>query len=161
MKNMKKGITVEGSRQFIREAARAGMPVHGNFMVGLPGETRETIEKTRKLALDSKSVAVTVESVTPFPGTEFYKWAKDNGYLLVDDPKDYLDERGIQRIIIAYPELSDKEIGRAVDRILKEYFLSPRYLPIAIRRLLHRHGWQELKVLLHSARMFLRYYFGR
>ncbi len=161
LRNVKKGITVENIRQFIRDARRAGLPVHGNFMVGLPGETRETIEMTSRLAMGSGSVAITVEAATPFPGTEFYEWAKRNGYLLADDPRDYLDERGIQRIIISYPGLSSAEIGRAVDRMLKRYFLSPRYIPIALKRLLNRHGWQELKVIWHSGMMFLRYYFKK
>lgn len=161
LQNVKKGITVEGMRQFMRDARCARLPIHGNFMVGLPGETRETIEMTKKLAIESKSVAITVEAATPFPGTEFYEWAERNGYLLVDDPADYLDKHGVQRVIISYPQLSNVEIGRAVDKMLKGYFLSPRYIPIAIKRLLHKHGWQELKVIWHSGMMFLKYYFGR
>jgi radical SAM superfamily enzyme YgiQ (UPF0313 family) len=161
LQNVKKGITVEGIRQFIRDAQRARLPIHGNFMVGLPGETRETVEMTRRLAMESKSVAITVEAATPFPGTEFYDWAKSNGHLLVEDPTDYLDEHGVQRIIISYPQLSDVEIGRAVDRILKGYFLSPRYLLVVFKRLLNKRGWQELKVIWHSGSMFLKYYFRR
>ncbi|MFC1985398.1 radical SAM protein [Chloroflexota bacterium] len=159
LKNVKKGITVEGSRQFIQDASRARLPIHGNFMFGLPGETPLTVKMTKKLAMESRSIAITVEAATPFPGTEFYNWSKDNGYLFIGDTKDYSDEQGRQKIAISYPQLSNVEIGKAVDQTLKGYFLSPRYIPIALKRLFNKHGWQELKVLLHSARMFLRYYF--
>ena len=161
LENMKKGITVERSRRFIQDARRAGMPVHGNFVIGLPGETWETIAATKRFIKEASSDAITVAVATPFPGTEFYEQAKNNGSLLEENPSEFLDEQGHQKAIISYPELSNKEIVQTVDKILKGYYLSPSYVPIALRRVFRRHGWDELKSICHSARAFLRYISNR
>jgi len=161
LENMKKGITVERTRRFIQDARKAGMPIHGNFVIGLPGETRETIEATKKLIKEANSDAITVAVATPFPGTEFYELAKSNGYLLEDNPTEFLDEQGHQKAIISYPELSNKEIVKTVDDILKGYYLSPSYVPIALRRVFRRYGWDEFKSICHSARAFLKYISNR
>ncbi len=161
LKNVKKGITVEQCRLFCKEAQRAGMPVHGNFVIGLPGETQETIAMTRQLIRETKSEAITIAVVTPFPGTELYDWANERGYLTTSDPNEYLDEQGHQKSIISYPWLSNDEITRTVDEILTGYFLTPKYIPIALKRIFRRNGWDEFKRLWHSARMFLKYIIGR
>jgi anaerobic magnesium-protoporphyrin IX monomethyl ester cyclase len=157
LKNVKKGITVEQIRSSAREAKRAGLSIHGNWIIGLPGETKETIEATRRLIKETEADAITVAVVTPFPGTELYQWAKEEGYLVTEDPNEYLDERGHQKSIISYPKLSNVEIREAVDSILKNYYLSPSYIPVALKRVFNRHGWNELKVLWRSAKAFLKY----
>ena len=161
LKNMKKGITVARTRRFIQDAEKAGLPVHGNYVIGLPGETKETIEATKKLIKEANSDAITVAVATPFPGTEFYDLAKDKGYLLEDNPSEFLDKEGHQKAIISYPELSNEEIVKTVDEILKGYYLSPSYFPIFFRRVFRKHGWGELKSICHSARAFLKYIFSK
>ena len=157
LKNVKKGITVAQIRQFARDAKRAGLPIHGNWIVGLPGETYETIEMTKKLIKETNADAITVAVTTPFPGTELYEWAKEKGYLVTDDPNEYLDKQGHQKSIMSYPNLSSEEVARIVDRILRGYFLSPSYIPIAMRRVFRRYGWDELKSMWHSAKAFIHY----
>ncbi|RLF97823.1 MAG: B12-binding domain-containing radical SAM protein, partial [Thaumarchaeota archaeon] len=157
LRNIKKGITVEQIRRFAKDARKAGLLVHGDFIIGLPGETKETIELTRKLIKETKPDILQVSVASPFPGTEFYKWCKENGYLLINDPNEYLDEQGHQKAIISYPNLSSEEITKAVDELLKEYYLSPGYVPVALRQVLRRHGLDEMRRLLYSVRMFLRY----
>ena len=157
LKNVKKGISVEQMKPFAREAKRAGLSIHGNWIIGLQGETKETIAATKRMIKETGADAITVAVVTPFPGTELYRWEKENGYLITDDPNEYLDERGHQKAIICYPELSNKEIRETVDGILKSYYLSFSYVPIALRRVLSRHGWNNLKVLVRSGIAFLKY----
>ncbi len=161
LKKMKKGITVAQTRRFIQDARKAGMPVHGNFVIGLPGETWETIAATKRLIREANSDAITVAVATPFPGTEFYEQAKTGGYLLEENPNDFLDAQGHQKAIISYPELSNEEIVKTVDKILKGYYLSPSYVPIVLRRVCRRHGWDEFKSICHSARAFLKYIASR
>ena len=161
LENMKKGITVGRARQFIQDARKAGMPVHANFVIGLPGETKETIGETKKFIKEANSDAITVAVATPFPGTDFYEQAKTNGYLLEDNPSEFLDKQGHQKAIISYPDLSNEEIVKTVDEILKGYYLSPRYFPIFLRRVFRRYGWDELKSICRSAKAFLRYILKR
>jgi len=161
LRNVKKGITVEQIRSFAKEAGKTGLSIHGNWIIGLPGETKETIEATKRLIKETKADAITVAVVTPFPGTELYEWAKENGYLITEDPNEYLDERGHQKSIISYPELSSEQIRETVDAILKSYYLSPSYVPIALRRVFNKNGLNELKVLWRSAKAFLKYIRGK
>jgi anaerobic magnesium-protoporphyrin IX monomethyl ester cyclase len=161
LKNIKKGITVEQIKQFAKDARAAGLLVHGDFIIGLPGETKATIEETRKLIRETKPELLQVAVASPFPGTEFYTWCKTNGYLTTDDPTEYLDEQGHQKAIISYPLLSNEEITSAVDKLLKQYYLSPRYVPRAVRQILRRNGLAEAKRLWHSTKMFLEYAKGR
>ncbi len=161
LQNAKKGTTVEQMRTFAREAKRTGLSIHGNWIIGLPGETKETIKATKRLIKETNADAITVAVVTPFPGTELYQWAKENGYLITEDPNEYLDERGHQKSIISYPQLSSQEIRETVDGILKSYYLSLSYVPIALRRVCNKNGWNEMKVLWRSAMAFLRYILGR
>src|SRR6202030_1062295 len=46
LKNIKKGATIEMGRTFVQNCKKVGIRVHGDFIIGLPGETKETIEKT-------------------------------------------------------------------------------------------------------------------
>lgn len=161
LRNVKKGINTQQIRAFPAEARKAGLSVHGNWIIGLPGETKETLADTRRLIKETRADAITVAVVTPFPGTEMYDWAKAHGYLTTEDPNEYLDERGHQKAIVSYPGLTDGEIRQAVDGILKSYYLSPSYIPIACRRVFSRHGWNELKVLWKSAVSFLKYLMGK
>ncbi|MFC2122903.1 B12-binding domain-containing radical SAM protein [Bacteroidota bacterium] len=161
LQNMKKGITVERSRRFLRDARKAGMPIHANFVIGLPGETWETIAATKSFIREANADAITVAVATPFPGTEFWEQAITNGSLLEENPSDFLDEQGHQKAIISYPELSNEDIVKTVDEILRGYYLSLNYVPIALRRVFRRHGWDEFKSIFHSAKAFLRYIYDR
>jgi len=155
--NVKKGSTVDEAREFARNARKSGLLVHGDFIIGLPGETKETMEMTRKLIKEVRADILQVSVASPFPGTEFYEWCKENGYLLTDDPNEYLDSEGHQKAIISYPWLTAEEITSTVDGILKGYYLSLNYVPLAARQVLRRQGIYELRRLWYSVKMFTRY----
>jgi radical SAM superfamily enzyme YgiQ (UPF0313 family) len=157
LKNIKKGFTVEKAKEFAKNVKKAGLFLHADFIIGLPGETKETIKKTEKFIKEIKAEQLQVSVASPFPGTEFYEWAKKNGYLLTEDPNEYLDECGHQKAIISYPWLTAEEITREVDRILREYYLSLNYVSPAIRQVFSKHGVEEFKRLLYSVKMFFKY----
>ena len=157
LQNIKKGITTEDIRQFAKDARRAGLLVLGDFVIGLPGETRETIKEMEKLIKVVKPELLQVSVASPFPGTEFYTWAKSSGYLLTDDPNEYLDDQGHQKAIISYPELFSMEMVEAVDNILKNYYFSPSYIPPAARQIFRKNGRNELARLWRQARSFAGY----
>ena len=94
---------------------------------------------------------------SPFPGTEFYNWCKDNEYLLTSDPNEYLDDSGHQKAIISYPALSNEEMVHAANEILREYYLSAGYVPLAMRQIFRKNAVAETKRLWFSAKMFLGY----
>jgi radical SAM superfamily enzyme YgiQ (UPF0313 family) len=157
LKTCKKGTTIEGIKRFAKDARAAGMSVHGNWIIGLPGETKETIKETRKLIKETKADAITVAVVTPFPGTDMYAQLESSKHLTTTNMDELLDANGHQKCIVSYPRLSDIEIQNEVNSILKDYYLSWSYVPIALRRVCNKNGFNELKVLWRSAMAFLRY----
>jgi len=157
LKNIKKGITVNQLREFTKNAKKAGLKILADFVIGFPGETKETAEQMIRFIKEIKPDLLQVAVATPIPGTEFYDYVKENGFLLVEDLEESLDEEGFQKCIISYPEFTKEDIENYVDRALKEYYLNPSYIPIAMKNILRRNGLHELKVMVKSANIFLKY----
>jgi radical SAM superfamily enzyme YgiQ (UPF0313 family) len=157
LNTMKKGLTTEQSLRFSRAAKDAGILIHGDFVIGMPGETEATITETWNLIKKIRPEILQVSLATPFPGTEFYDLVKSNGYLMIDDPVGYLDGLGHQLPVISYPSLDAAQMQEAVNSILKRYYLSASYVPLALRQIIRKNGVDELRRLLKSARVFLQY----
>jgi radical SAM superfamily enzyme YgiQ (UPF0313 family) len=157
LRSIKKGITVEQMKEFTKNAKKARLRIHGDFIIGLPGETKETTEKTFKFIKELKPDILQVAIASPIPGTEFYEWTKKNNFLLVNDMEESIDKEGFQKCIVSYPDFTKEDIENYVDKILKGYYLSPSYIPIAMRNVLRRDGLHELKGMLRSAKMFVKY----
>jgi radical SAM superfamily enzyme YgiQ (UPF0313 family) len=157
LKTAKKGITTDQIRAFAKNARSAGLLVHGDIIIGLPGETKETVAVTKKLIWEIKPDILQVSVASPFPGTEFYDLCKANGYLLTENLDEYLDKDGHQKTIISYPELSNQEMVYFADNMLKCYYLSIQYIPIALRQIFRKNGIAEFRRLWYSAKMFLGY----
>ena len=123
LKNIKKGATVERALQFTRDAHKAGLTIHGDFIVGLPGETRATIQRSLEFAkrLDTETIQVSVAH--PYPGTSFYEEAMANGWLTDGS---MTDSAGHQLPNIRYQDLDQKEIMQWVERFYDEYYFRPR-----------------------------------
>jgi len=123
LKNIKKGATVEMAKRFTANCKKLGIKIHGDFIVGLPGETRESLRRTIEFAkqLDTETVQVSVAH--PYPGTEFYDYVKENNLITVDS---MTDEMGHQLPNIIYPGLDRAELMDWVDRFYDEYYFRPR-----------------------------------
>src|SRR5204863_442074 len=72
LKNIKKGATIERARQFTKDCHKLGLVVHGDFILGLPGETRETINNTINFAKELDVETIQVSVAHAYPGTELY-----------------------------------------------------------------------------------------
>lgn len=153
---VKKGITLEQSKKFAAEAARLGFTIHGCFMIGAPGETREsataTVEFAKSLPLDT----VQFSGICVYPGTELYDWAKEKGYLVPKEWKDWVSPEREQVTLLNYPQLSKAEIDYFIDRGLKEFYLRPSQL---LRMLFSSPA--DLVRKLYGARSFFAYLLGR
>ena len=75
LKNIKKGATIERARQFTKDCHKLGLVVHGDFILGLPGETRETIRRTIDFAKELDVETIQVSVAHAYPGTELYDYA--------------------------------------------------------------------------------------
>jgi hopanoid biosynthesis associated radical SAM protein HpnJ len=119
--NIKKGIRVERARQFTRDCRNLGITIHGTFIVGLPGETRETIQETINFAREINPHSLQVSIAAPYPGTALYQQAKDNGWL-PDDNAAMIDEHGVQTAMLSYPNLNRTEIYESVETFYRHFY---------------------------------------
>ncbi len=126
--NMRKGQTLEQQYEFVENCRKLGILVHGCFMVGFPGETHETLEKTLDLAIRLNPDSAQFYPVMPYPGTGAYKWAQENGYLLSENFDDWLKEDGGHRCIIDLPGLSAADLQAFCERAFRRFHFRPKYL---------------------------------
>src|SRR6266852_6093458 len=128
--NIKKGMRVEVAKRFAKDCHELGITIHGTFILGLPGETRQTIEETIRFAVEINPHTIQVSLAAPYPGTFLHRQALENRWL-VDEHADLLTERGTQVASLSYPHLSHTEIFRSVDDFYKRfYFRAPKIAAI-------------------------------
>ncbi|HKV28899.1 MAG TPA: hopanoid biosynthesis associated radical SAM protein HpnJ [Candidatus Acidoferrales bacterium] len=151
LKNIKKGATVEMARTFAANCKKVGIRVHGDFIIGLPGETKETIQKTMDFARELDSETIQVSMAHAYPGTELYNLASANGFLATEA---LADSGGHQLPHLEYPGLNREEMMEAVNRFYDSYYFRPRVAWRIVREAL----WDahERKRLFHEAVSFLR-----
>ncbi|MDA8111313.1 MAG: hopanoid biosynthesis associated radical SAM protein HpnJ, partial [Nitrospiraceae bacterium] len=152
LNNVKKGIRVDQAENFTRDAHQLGMTIHGTFMVGLPGETPETIDETISFASRLNIETLQVSLASPYPGTHFYEYARENGYLV---DSEMVTDDGFQAVNVAYPGISSREIFMAVPKFYKKYYFRPRYILKVFRRALF--DLTEIRKIAREAREFFRF----
>jgi hopanoid biosynthesis associated radical SAM protein HpnJ len=119
--NIKKGVKVERARQFTKDCRSLGITIHGTFIVGLPGETRETIEATINFAKEINPHSLQVSIAAPYPGTALYRQAQENGWL-TEEEGDLIDNHGVQTAVLEYPGLTRTEIFDSVETFYKKFY---------------------------------------
>ena len=123
LNNIRKGIRVDRAREFAKDCRRLGIKVHGTFILGLPGETRETMRQTIAYARELDPDSIQVSLAAPYPGTELYAQALANGWLKNGT---LLDDQGFQGATIEYPDLRAEEISKALEDFYRRFYLRPR-----------------------------------
>ena len=128
--NIKKGMRIEVARQFTKDCHELGIKIHGTFILGLPGESKETIEETIRFATEINPHTLQVSLAAPYPGTFLYDQAVENGWLDAEHAE-LIDERGVQIAPLHYPHLSHTEIFGSVEEFYKRfYFRAPKIASI-------------------------------
>jgi hopanoid biosynthesis associated radical SAM protein HpnJ len=151
LKNIKKGATLERARQFTKDAHKLGLVIHGDFILGLPGETRETIQNTIAFAKELDVETIQVSVAHAYPGTELYDFAVKNNFMVKGS---MVDEGGHQLAHIEYPGLPADEILESVHRFYDEYYFRPKAAFRIIRKAFFDSS--ERKRLYHEARTFMK-----
>ncbi len=123
LNNIRKGIRVDRAREFAKDCRRLGIKVHGTFILGLPGETRETMRQTIAYARELDPDSIQVSLAAPYPGTALYAQALSNGWLKNGT---LLDDQGFQGATIEYPDLRAEEISKALEDFYRQFYLRPR-----------------------------------
>ncbi len=156
LKTIKKNVTPEIVERAVKMVQAARMQVLVYFMLGLPGENKDTMKETIEFAMKIKPDIITLGIATPHPGTEFYDILKSNGYLTTDDWSMYDPARFP---VYNYPDLTGQEIHDAMVRGYRSYYLRPSYI---IRRLKVLNSALDIKNNFHNFTGFMkRYVFKR
>ncbi len=151
--NIKKGVRLEEARRFTRDCHRLGITIHGTFILGLPGETRETIQRTIAFAKELDIFSIQVSLAAPYPGTELHRQAVENGWLA--DPQ-LVGQGGQQLVALNYRDLSADEIFHAVEQFYNSYYFRLRVIgriglsmlrDVEEMKRRFREGWEFLRFM--------------
>lgn len=125
LKLLKKGNTVEINRKAVRLTKEAGLEVRGDFIVGTPGETWESLERTVRFAIDMKLDYAHFNKFIPLPGAELYRKLIGEGYQFDFSKSTILDHKKIYYI---NPGMEREEFSKFLDRATKRFYLRPGYI---------------------------------
>ncbi len=157
LKNIKKGATLDLGRRFVKWCRELDIQIHGAFMVGLPGETKKSLEASMRFACELDPDTIQVSLATPYPGTDFYEYCREQGYL--KDNTLVNGATGYQQCVVDYPNLAAADIFQAVPKFYRRFYFRPRYMARAVGIMLKDP--QERKRLLREGREFLSFMFRR
>jgi radical SAM superfamily enzyme YgiQ (UPF0313 family) len=152
--NIKKGMRIEFARRFTEDCHKLGIMIHGTFIVGLPGETRDTIEETIRFAKEMNPHTIQVSLAAPYPGTYLYDQALKNGWL-VERGDDLVQREGFQISSIAYPHLPKEEIFEAVATFYRRFYFRPRKIAEITLEMLK--SWHMTKRRLREGVEFMHF----
>jgi radical SAM superfamily enzyme YgiQ (UPF0313 family) len=150
LKNIKKGATVQRALDFTRDCHKLGLVVHGDFILGLPGETAASIRNTIEFAKRLDCETIQVSMAHAFPGTELYDFAKEKGYIT---NLSMSDGEGHQMAHIEYPGLPAEYVLEMVHKFYDEYFFRPKAaFRVVWKAIVHR----DVPRLYTEARSFMK-----
>jgi len=126
--SVQKKTTAEMQINFMREVNKIGIKVNGCFIVGLPGDTVESIQETISF---SKILLPNTAQFYPhmiYPGTDSFEWAKHNNYLISENWDDWLTKDGLHNTIISLPGLSSTDLMEWANKGRLQFYTNPKFL---------------------------------
>jgi len=144
-----KKVTPDQVREAVENIQKAGMDALVYFIFGLPFETKESMMKTLEFAKSLKADLVTFGIAIPHPGTSFYNYLKDKGYLLTEEWDRY---DPMLPPPYSYPELSSQEIYKFSRFAYRSYYLRPVFI---LKRFLKFNLAEEFKNFIGFLRRYV------
>jgi len=158
LNNIKKGVRIDVARQFARDCHELGIVVHGTFIIGLPGESRETIEETIRFAIDIDPHTIQVSLAAPYPGTELFRQAVANNWLDADR-NGLLNQDGVQITSLRYSHLSSAEIFQGVSTFYRRFYFRPSKIASLVGEMIRSP--EMLKRRLREGKEFFEFMYRR
>ena len=152
-----KNIKQKSYLNFRNDAQRAGLLVHGCFMYGNEGETRQTMRETLELAKKLNCDSAQFYPIMVYPGTRAYDSYKDKGYLAATSYRDWLTCDGLHNCVVSLPNISKEELVAFCNQSRREFYLRPRYILSKVAQVVFHP--REFKRNFRSAWTLLRYLF--
>jgi anaerobic magnesium-protoporphyrin IX monomethyl ester cyclase len=131
-----KRIDHDTIREAFANAKKVGLETIGFFIIGLPGETEETMEKTIQFAIELDPMIANFSMMTPYPGTKVYEIIKRKGRMLVHDWDDYVFFDGKARYEMG--EMSAEIVEAKWKESYRRFYLRPSRI---IRTLIRKDFW--------------------
>jgi anaerobic magnesium-protoporphyrin IX monomethyl ester cyclase len=156
---MHKGIKLDWSKRYVENARKAGLLIHGCFMVGNPGETKETMEETFQLALKLNTDTAQFFPLMVYPGTDAYRWAEKNGYIITQDYSKWITDDGLHSCVLSFPNLTAEEMVAFCDQARKRYYLRPAYIIAKLKQFIIYPA--ERKRLYKAGTRFIKFLFRK
>jgi len=125
LNNIKKGTRIDIAREFTRNCRELGITIHGTFILGLPGETPETIRETIRFACEIEPETIQVSLAAPYPGTELYRQAQEQGWLQIQTGE-LVDTHGVQIAALSYPTMPSTLMFNSVEDFYRKFYFRPR-----------------------------------
>ncbi|MBN1865784.1 radical SAM protein [Candidatus Sumerlaeota bacterium] len=138
---MKKGTRLEQAERAVEACKAAGLATHAFFVIGLPWETKETLDRTMALARRLDTDFFDINIAYPLPGTEFYEIARREG--LIERLKEThgktgegasLPDGSYARAAVRTHTLSADYLTRWRRNALLRLYARPRYVARTLRR---------------------------
>jgi hopanoid biosynthesis associated radical SAM protein HpnJ len=153
--NIRKGLKTDIARRFTSDCRKLGIIIHGTFILGLPGETAETINETIDFAVDINPHTIQVSLAAPYPGTELYKQAVDNGWLVANDSLNLVNTQGVQLAPLSFPGLAAEQIYASVAVFYRRFYFRPRKIAELTAEMMT--SWEMTKRRLREGAEFFRF----
>jgi len=128
LKNMRKNHTVEQVANAMRIIKKHGIVTRASFIVGAPFESKETIDESIRACLDMDIDRISVNTMTPYPGTELWELAHIPNSGIQLESEDMRDYRRWGHAVVSTPYLSSKELQYHQKRFLMEFYSSKKTL---------------------------------
>ena len=157
--NIRKGLRTDIARRFTEDCRKLGIVIHGTFILGLPGETQETIRETIQYAVDINPHTIQVSLAAPYPGTELYNQAVQNGWLTETSNASLVNSQGVQLSPLSYPNLGAEEIYAAVETFYRRFYFRPRKIVEMTAEMMR--SWEMTKRRLREGVEFFRFLHAR
>ncbi|WP_225370011.1 hypothetical protein [Methanobrevibacter arboriphilus] len=123
-------------------------------MIGLKGDNLDTINETFEFAKKVYPDMCFFQQAVPFPGTEFYEWVKDEGYLITEDYSKWLNDDGYLNCLVNYPYASAEEIEKIRDNLMSKYYFSFTYI---FKTFLSNLDWIEFKRVFRGGYAYISF----
>lgn len=148
IKDIKKGIDLKQARKTFKMTNDVGIRTFGFFMIGLPKDTKKTIQETLNFALELNPDFVNFAILTIYPGTDIYELAIKEKSIERIKPKEIFKPQ-----LYKHPILSQKELDDELSKIYKKFYMRPNYL---LKRLIRIKTFTELKTNIIAGLPFLK-----
>lgn len=153
--NIRKGLRTDIARRFTSDCRKLGVAIHGTFILGLPGETAQTIRQTIDFAKDINPNTIQVSLAAPYPGTQLYREAVENGWIRENESLNLVNSQGVQLSPISYPHLPAQEIYHAVETFYRQFYFRPRKIVELTAEMMT--SWELTKRRLREGVEFFRF----